>query len=139
MPASEASLPGPSARSSLWHTASAGCPEAQIRVVLMVDRVELIVLHQAHQVGKIHSEYSGECEEDLQPFDEVVEVGDAGRHVVPDQEVGGTSLVEYATRGLPPEEGRLGLDPISLAAAAQFDAGSIPTTDTPSSWKYCRR
>ncbi len=63
--------------------------EREVGEVLVVDRVELVVLDQAHQVRELHRRdaarrrAASSC-----PADEVVEVGDVGEHVVAEQQVG---------------------------------------------------
>ena len=55
--------------------------------MLVVDRVELIALHQAYQVGKLHRDHAGRLQRDLHTGDEVVQIRHVGQHVVADQEI----------------------------------------------------
>src|SRR5262245_42627760 len=50
--------------------------EAQVRAVLVVDRVELVALDEPHQVGELEREHALGREEDLESRDEGVEVGE---------------------------------------------------------------
>ena len=58
----------------------------------MVDRIELILLHQSKQVGKFHSDEPGRFYEHLEPTDEIIQVRHVGQHVVADNKIGRPSV-----------------------------------------------
>ncbi len=72
--------------------------EGEVGEVLVVDRVPLVVGHEAHQVRELHRDDAAGLEQDLHAGDEVVEVGHVGEHVVAEQQVGGGLAGERARR-----------------------------------------
>ncbi len=60
--------------------------------MLVINRVELPLLHQLHQVGKLHRHQPRRLEEDPDAADEVVQIGHVRQDVVADQQVRTASL-----------------------------------------------
>src|SRR5207249_9431847 len=56
--------------------------EREIRVVLVVDRVELQSVHELHEMGNLHGDDTIRRQEDPHTFDEVVEIGHLREDVV---------------------------------------------------------
>ena len=56
--------------------------ERQITEVLVIDRVELVLLHQLHQVRKLHGDDATRFEQDLHPSNEVIDIGHVREDVV---------------------------------------------------------
>src|SRR5579864_9135241 len=59
-----------------------GGNEGKIREMLMINGVELVALHQAHQVRKFHRDDACGFKQNLHARDEIVEVGDLSKRVV---------------------------------------------------------
>src|SRR5580698_7333827 len=78
--------------------------ERKIAEVLMIDRIELILLHQPHQMRKLDSDDTTRPQQDLHPCDKVVEIGHLGEHVVSEQQIGALALGNQVTRSTRPEE-----------------------------------
>ena len=70
----------------------------------MVDRVELILVHQPPQVRKFHRHDPVWSEKDLQASHEIVDVGHVREHVVSDDQIRGSGVADEIAGGLPPEE-----------------------------------
>ena len=62
--------------------------EREVGVVLVVDGVELVLVHQPQEMGELHREHAGGAEKDLQAGHEVVQVRHVGEDVVADQQIG---------------------------------------------------
>jgi hypothetical protein len=88
--------------------------EAQVGVVLVVDRVELVALYEAHQVRELQGEDAAGREQGLHPGHEVVEIGDVREHVVADQQIGRSALRDHLAGSFAPEEGHQGVDALLL-------------------------
>ena len=72
--------------------------------MLVVNRVELILRHEPHQMGELQRDHPAWGEHDFHSGDEVVDVGHLREHVVADEQVGLPSLGDERARGLAPEE-----------------------------------
>ncbi len=83
--------------------------EREVREVLVVDRVQLVLVDQPHQVRELDGDDAARREQHLHAADEVVEVGHVGEHVVGGDQVGLAALGE-PRRGLDAEERDLGRD-----------------------------
>ena len=70
----------------------------------MIDRVDLTVCAQPHQMGKLHCDNPLLGQHDLQPLDEVVQIGDVGEDVVANQEIGAQPLSAQSSCGRLAEE-----------------------------------
>src|SRR6266481_2160119 len=55
--------------------------------MLVVDGIEFIVLNQASQVGKLKRQDSKGFQQQLEAFNEIVDVRDLGQHIVADDQV----------------------------------------------------
>jgi hypothetical protein len=62
--------------------------QRQVREVLVIDRVELRLLHQAQQVRELDRDRARRRQRLAQATDEVVDVGHVGQHVVAEDQVG---------------------------------------------------
>jgi hypothetical protein len=85
--------------------------EREVREVLVVDRVELVLFHEAREVRELHRDDAVGLQQLLDPGHEVVEVGHLGQHVVPDHEIGADAVTHELVRELDGEELGEGLDP----------------------------
>src|SRR6266849_2768602 len=56
--------------------------------MFVVDGVELVFLHQSHQMGKLHSDDAARIQQNLHSCDKVIDVRNMSKHVVAEQEVG---------------------------------------------------
>ena len=88
--------------------------EREVREVLVVDGVELVVLHQLEQVRELHGDDAVGGEQHRHSRDEVVEIGHVGQHVVAEEEVGADAL---ATR----LAGQLGAEELDACRDAAFN------------------
>src|ERR1700722_10569632 len=61
--------------------------KAQIRKMLVVDRVELVLLHQAKQMREFHRDDPCWTKEDFHPGDEIVDVRNVGKNIVSQEQV----------------------------------------------------
>ena len=105
----------------------------------MVDRVELVPLHEADEVRELQRHDAVRLEQDLQARDEVVEVGHLGQHVVADDEVGPASLRRELPGRRLAEELDQGRDALLLGRLGDVGAGSIPGRGCPCATKYWSR
>ena len=99
-----------------------GGEQAEVGVVLVVDRVVLVALDEALEVGDLDAHDAVVGDQPTQPRAEVDDVGDVGEDVVGDDQVGAAVLLGDRGPGLLPEEGGLGGDP--LVAGHLGDVGS---------------
>ncbi len=60
--------------------------------MLVVDGVELVVLDQPQQVGKLQSQNTVGLQQNLQPFDEIVQVRNLRQHVVAEDQISAAAL-----------------------------------------------
>ena len=65
-----------------------GGDEREVREVLVIDGVELVLVHQPHQVRELDGDHAARLEQGLDARHEVVELGHLGEHVVADDQVG---------------------------------------------------
>ena len=72
----------------------------EVGEVLVIDRVPLVVLDQAHQVGELHRDHAPGLQQDLHAGHEVVEVGDVREHVV--ARAAGRRLIRLPANGQSP-------------------------------------
>ena len=80
----------------------------------MVDRIELILLHELKQVGKLHGDQPGRLQQHLEPFDKIIQVRDVSQHVVADDQISIPSFSNQIERRLLSEEGDRRIDPLLL-------------------------
>src|SRR5690348_12999188 len=59
----------------------------EIGEVLVIDRIELIVLHQFHEVRELHRNDPAWLQENLHAPDEVVQIRDMSQHIIPQKEI----------------------------------------------------
>ena len=110
-----------------------------VRVVLVVDRVELALLDQLQEMRELHRHDASRLQHHAQSLDEVVHRRDVGEDVVADHEVRGLALVHEPGGELAPEELHAARDSPPSAAAAVPAVGSMPSTGTPRSTKNWSR
>src|SRR5260370_6854844 len=68
--------------------------------MLMINGVELIVFHEAHQMGEFHGNDAPRLEQDFHTGDKVIDVWDVSEHVVSEQQIGGLAgSSELTSRG----------------------------------------
>jgi hypothetical protein len=72
--------------------------------VLVVDRVELVLVHELEQVGELHRDHAARLEQELHAADEIIDVRHVRQHVVAEQEIRPALLGGDRGRGLPAEE-----------------------------------
>ncbi len=72
--------------------------------MLVVDGVELIVLHQFQQMRKLHGDDAALAQKKLHAGDEVVQIGDMRQHVIAEQQVRLAKFGNQLACGLGPEE-----------------------------------
>ena len=112
--------------------------EREIGEVLVVDRVELVLRHQAHQVGKLNGDDTLRFEEYLHAFHKIVDVRHLRQNIVADDQICLFPLgIPVRRRRLPKNLTRVGT-PFS-AATATLAAGSTPRTGMPFCTKYWSR
>src|SRR5262249_16963020 len=61
--------------------------EREIRKVLVIDGVELILVHQLEQMRKLHRDDAARSQQTAHPGDEIVDVGNVREDVVAEQKV----------------------------------------------------
>src|SRR5215472_8021611 len=61
--------------------------QRQIRQVFMVNRVELILLHESHQMGELQRDGPRLVEQKFQPTDEAIDVRHMGENIAPNDEI----------------------------------------------------
>jgi len=81
-----------------------GRREREVGEVLVIDSVKLIFCHQPHQVGELEGDDALGFEQDLHPFDEVIEVGDLGEDIVPQEQVRHATLGRQFVSSVLPKE-----------------------------------
>src|SRR5262245_57288058 len=74
--------------------------QRKIRKVLMVNRVELVFLHESHQVWELQSNDAILVEQNLHPTDETVEIRYMGENIVSNDQIGLLSLVRQLACGV---------------------------------------
>ena len=95
----------------------------------MIDRVELIPIHEPDQVGEFHGADSGRLENPSDACREVVDVRHVGEHIVPDEEVGlAIEVIGEPAVVVDPEPQR-----VDIVFRARPVAGADPAAATPSS------
>ena len=62
--------------------------EGKIGEMFMINRVELILLHETHQMGKFHGDDALGLEQDFHAGDKIINVRDVSQHVVSEQQIG---------------------------------------------------
>src|SRR5262245_60957 len=72
--------------------------QRKIRKVLVVNRVELVFLHESHQVWKLESNDAILVEQNLHPTDEPGEIRYMGENIVSNDQIGLLSLVRQLAR-----------------------------------------
>ena len=70
-----------------------GGEEGEVGEVLVIDRVELVPLHQAHQMRELDRDHTLGSKDPLHAGGEVVQVGYVGEDVVRDEQVGLVALL----------------------------------------------
>ena len=83
-----------------------GGEERKVGEMLVIDRVELVLLHQAHQMGELDGDDTTRLQEKLQGSDEIVEVAHLGENVGTAQEIGPRSGGGQLARDLGAEHRR---------------------------------
>src|SRR5262249_40355884 len=78
--------------------------KGQIRVMLVIDRVELIFPHEIQQMRKFHGDDTSRFQKDLQALHKIVEGGYVRKHVVADEQVGVLALIFQLRSQRCPEE-----------------------------------
>ena len=81
-----------------------GGQERQVRVVLVVDRVELTSLHEAKKVGKLQGHQTGVLHQGPETRREVPDVRDMGEHIVRSHQVGTSVALGDRSAGRRAEE-----------------------------------
>src|SRR3954470_12901616 len=72
--------------------------ERKIRKMLVINRIELALGAQTHQMRKFHGDNALLGQQYLQSFDEIVQVGNMGEDVVANQEIGTQTLSAQCPR-----------------------------------------
>jgi hypothetical protein len=70
----------------------------------VIDRVELVSLHQSHQMRKLHRDNAAGLERDLHAGNEIVQIRHLGQYVVSDQQIGLLSPSNEVSCGIGPEK-----------------------------------
>ena len=113
--------------------------ERTIREMLVVDGVVLVLVDETGEMGELERRCSARCQEPLDAADEVIEIGDLGEDVVPDDQIGTCSLGGYSLGDCGSEEVDERGDASLLGARSDVGGGSIPMTGIPRETKCCRR
>ena len=111
---------------------SGGGEEREVRVVLVIDGVELTPLHQTKQMRELEGDQARVLHQCPQTCREVPDVGDVSEHVVRDDQIGPSVRARrcrypWSRRGTRTTV-RM---PRDWATSATFFAGSTPRTGTP--------
>src|SRR5258708_9367657 len=80
------------------------CYERKVRKMLMVNRVDLALGAQTHQMREFNRDNASVVQQYLQSFDEIVQVGNVGQDVVANDEIGAHALSAQCPRGSLTEE-----------------------------------
>src|SRR6266704_4491641 len=56
--------------------------------MLVINGIELILFHEAHQMRKFHGDNALRLEEDLHAANKIIDVRDVSKHVVTEQQIG---------------------------------------------------
>src|SRR6185369_3911680 len=78
--------------------------EAQVREVLVVDGIELVLVHEPQQMRELHCDDTALLQQDRHPADKVVDVGHVREDVVTQQQVDTPVLGRDFLRSAAPEE-----------------------------------
>ena len=106
----------------------------------MVNRVELVFLHQSHQVWKLESNDAVLVEQNLHPADKPIEIRYMGENIVPDDQIGLLSLGRQIACGvLAKETDQRRNCLVERPLGLHCRAGSIPKTGMPLATKYWSR
>src|SRR3990172_401964 len=97
--------------------------EGEVREVLMINRIELVLIHQPHQMWKLHGNDAVGLEQDLHPAHEIVQPRYVGQHVVAHQEIGSYAFGYEFTSRLLSEELDNGGDPSLHGCAGHIGCG----------------
>src|SRR5258705_12468665 len=81
-----------------------GCQQGKIRKMFMIDGVEFIMFDQAGQVRKLQRENSVGFQQQLEAFDEIIDVRHLRQYIVADNQVRRFSLARKFQRELRPEK-----------------------------------
>src|SRR5882762_7608024 len=81
-----------------------GCQQGKIREMFVIDGVEFIVFDQAGQVRKLQRENSVGFQQQLEAFDEIIDVRHLRQHIVADNQVRRFSFARKFQRELRPEK-----------------------------------
>src|SRR3990172_12640756 len=89
----------------------------------MVDRIELIVVHQADDMGKLQGDHAARSQKDPQALDKVMDARYLGKHVVADDKVGPLPLPGKAVSELRSEELDESRDALCLGLSGHVGRG----------------
>src|SRR6185503_7556056 len=78
--------------------------KGQVGKMLVVNRVELIFVHEPHQMRELHGNHSRALQQHLQACDKVVDVGYMCEDIISEQQIGLFSLRDKLTGGFYTEE-----------------------------------
>src|SRR5688572_7684823 len=67
--------------------------EREVREMLMVNRVKLILIHQAHQMWKLQGDHALAFKQDLKAFDKIIECRNMRQNIVADDQIGTDTLL----------------------------------------------
>src|SRR5207248_11018002 len=74
------------------------CDKGKVRKVLVIDGVELVLLHQTHQVRELHCDYSLRSQQNLHSLHKVIQIRNLSQDVVAKEKVGGFALLTQLAR-----------------------------------------
>ena len=113
-------------RQSMGRKNAFNSDKRKIGKVFMVNRVELVFLHEPHQMRKLEGDDPVLVEQNLHPADKTIQIRYMGENIVPDDQIRMSALRRQITCGVLTEEtdqrrntslnGRLGY----IARRAQF-------------------
>ena len=106
----------------------------------MINRVELIFLHQPHQVRKFHRDHAFRLEQDLHPATKSFRSGTCASTLLPSNQIGlfAFGLPARGPSSRPKNLTSVGT-PFFTATSATLAAGSMPRTGIPLATKYCKQ
>src|SRR3972149_8567153 len=62
--------------------------EREVGEMLMINSIELALLHEAHQVGKLHGDHAVRLKKNFHPLNKIIQLRHMGEHIITDYQIG---------------------------------------------------
>ena len=100
--------------------------QRQIRIMLVIDRIELIFLYQLQQMRELESSDAGRIEQHREAGDEIVNVGHMGENVVGRHQIGAPASYREFAGQIDTEETFVDFNALGARRCRCAWVGSIP-------------